>query len=214
MGQSMIIQVAWNRQLFEIDLGSSSDVLSRTTVADLKSRIKEATGMPINSMKLIYSGAVMKNDLVPLSQYGIRNRSKVMLLTSMPDGGVANRQAQDEDSEEQALLIRVQNLVAQVTRTLIPQIESYEQQVAGYFAAPPLPPDADAASRQRFEKTHREISERLMQALFALDSIVCPENAQRVREKRREAVRWAQSLLDRVDRCKEQLAQGLRARNN
>ena len=44
-----------------------------------------------------------------------------------------------------------------------------------------------------------------MQALLALDGIVCPPEFETARKKRREAVKFTQELIDRVDAMRETL---------
>ena len=44
-----------------------------------------------------------------------------------------------------------------------------------------------------------------MQTLLTLDDVSCPPEFETARKKRREAVKYTQGLIDRVDNVKEQL---------
>lgn len=103
----MSITVKWNRKKFhlqfplpielvinqEIDPGSWPSFF---TLHDLKKKCSEKTGVPIKRMKLLMSGATMKDDKATLDSYGVQTGSKILMLGSVP----RPPQSMEENSNE------------------------------------------------------------------------------------------------------------------
>ncbi|CAG8478194.1 643_t:CDS:2 [Ambispora gerdemannii] len=198
------IIVSWGREKFHIGFekeGSGS--LEETTLKELKERLKSITGVPLNGQKLVLSGAIMKDENSSLSSLGIHAASKILLIGSKPDK-TQLAETSSGSPEEHALISRISASVEKIRATSLPQIESFEIQVSSYIS-----PNNHQETKvhQKLTETHHLIVENLMQSLLSLDSVDCPPDFQVARQKRRDAVKFTQGLIDRADRAKEQLAQ-------
>lgn len=79
-----VVEVQWGREKIRVPLPPPSSPLST-----LKAALYNITGVPPSHQKLIYSGAVLRDDLAPLTSFGLVNEDQATLST---DGG--------DDSEE------------------------------------------------------------------------------------------------------------------
>ncbi|CAG8711152.1 18678_t:CDS:2 [Dentiscutata erythropus] len=189
--------VNWGREKLHIEFteqGTGS--LEETTLKELKERLKEITGVPINGQKLVFSGAIMKDETATLTSFGLQPFSKLILMGSKPN-------TTSGSSEEHALIARITQSVEKTKANLVPQIESFETSVATYLSSE----DNDDTVKSKLTEEHHCIVETLMQSILTLDSVVCPPEFETARQKRREAVKFTQGLIDRVDEVKAQLSQ-------
>ena len=83
----------------------------------------------------------------------------------------------------------------------MPVIEKYDKEVIEYISGGII----DETKRKKLLDMSAYINEQLMQSLFALDGITCEPEFITARQKRREGVRYAQGLLDRLDKIKSDL---------
>jgi hypothetical protein len=104
-------------------------------------------------------------------------------------------------AEEHALLSRISQSIDNTRSVLIPQIRSFEISVDSYLSSD----TQDERALTKLTDTHHYLVETLMQALLALDGVVCPTEFETARKKRREAVKFTQDLIERVDAVKETL---------
>ncbi|CAG8591915.1 3423_t:CDS:2 [Racocetra persica] len=193
--------ITWGREKLHLDFteqGTGS--LEETTLKQLKERLKEITGVPVNGQKLVFSGAVMKDETATLTSFGLQPFSKLLLMGSKPNAKDL-AQTTTGSSEEHALITRISQSVEKTRTTLIPQIESFETSVATFLSSE----DNDDTVLSKLTETHTCIVETLMQSLLTLDSVDCPPEFETARQKRREAVKFTQGLIERVDEVKEQL---------
>lgn len=72
----------WNRQKYVIYFHGS---LATVTLEDLKAQCKVLTGVPVVSQKLMYSGAIMNDNLATLESLGLRNGVKVKMIGTKPE---------------------------------------------------------------------------------------------------------------------------------
>ena len=142
-------------------------------LADLKTELASITSIPYDQLKLVFGGLVMKNDKALLSQYGIKEGSKIMLIgtaggvqgdtvgqkQSMASARGAHEQAarvrkqKEEDQSEEGLLRRIKETVGGVHNDLLPEIEQLERSVkalegpqdASDDKGPAPPPKTDEA---------------------------------------------------------------------
>ncbi|CAG8785768.1 30709_t:CDS:2, partial [Gigaspora margarita] len=194
--------VNWGREKLHIEFteqGTGS--LEETTLKQLKERLKEITGVPINGQKLVFSGAIMKDETATLSSFGLQPFSKLILMGSKPNAKDL-AQTTSGSSEEHALIARISQSVEKTKTNLIPQIESFETSVATYLSTE----NNDDTVKSKLAEAHHCIVETLMQSILTLDSVVCPPEFETARQKRREAVKFTQGLIDRVDEVKAQLS--------
>ncbi|RUS12516.1 hypothetical protein BC937DRAFT_87672, partial [Endogone sp. FLAS-F59071] len=202
--------VMWGRHRFHVDFTGYEGAehgFSGVTLGMLKERCRDVTGVPVNAMKLLYSGAIMKDDNAPLSIFGLQPGAKLILVGTKPDDQEVLTTTASGNPEEHALLTRISAPLRKATDVLLPQIDAYETAAAN-------PPDpADAAGRKKMTDTHNLLSEQLMQQLLTLDGIAFPPEFETARQKRREAVRAVQGYLDRLDRITAELKNGGAAGN-
>ncbi|CAH1761638.1 7743_t:CDS:2 [Entrophospora sp. SA101] len=162
------------RRVKQEQVQESGGSLEKTTLKQLKERLKKITGVPVNGQKIIFSGAVMKDEIATLGSFGLHHNSKILLIGTKPN---ANDLAatSSNSSEEHALIQKITQLLHKSKTTLIPQIESFETS-----------------------------------SLLVLDGIDFSSNNSSqeftiARQKRRDAVKFTQQLIDRVDEVKEKL---------
>ncbi|GAA6007351.1 hypothetical protein JCM11491_003098 [Sporobolomyces phaffii] len=82
-----LVQVQWGREKIRVPLPPPQSPLST-----LKHALYNITGVPPSHQKLIYSGAVLKDDLAPLASFGLVDESIQ----------AANAAAGDDDDEDEA----------------------------------------------------------------------------------------------------------------
>ena len=102
------------------------------------------------------------------------------------------------------MIERISQSIEKTKTKLIPQIESFEFSTSTFLSNQSANNDIDT-TKSKLIDTHHYIIENLMQTLLTLDDVVCPPEFETARKKRREAVKYTQGLIDRVDSVKEQL---------
>ncbi|CAB5188540.1 uncharacterized protein OCT59_015406 [Rhizophagus irregularis] len=198
------IIVTWGKEKIHLDfLRQGAGSLEETTLKQLKERLKKITGVPVNGQKLVFSGAIMKDDTATLSSLGIGPSSKVLLMGTKPDDKDLV-QTTTGSPEEHALIERISQSIEKTRTNLIPQIESLETSASTFLSNQSTNNDIDK-TKSKLIDTHHYIIENLMQTLLTLDDVVCPPEFETARKKRREAVQYTQGLIDRVDSVKDQL---------
>ena len=109
--------------------------------------------------------------------------------------------------EEHALIERISQSIEKTKTKLIPQIESFESSVSSFLSNQNSNDNDDInAIKSKLTDTHHYIVEVLMQTLLTLDDVSCPPEFETARQKRREAVKYTQGLIDRVDGIKARLS--------
>ncbi|RIA92296.1 hypothetical protein C1645_78690 [Glomus cerebriforme] len=144
----------------------------------------------------------MKDDMATLASLGIGPSSKVLLMGTKPDAKDLI-QTTTGSPEEHALIERISQSIEKTKTKLIPQIESFEFSASSFLSNQNT--NNDDTTKSKLVDTHHYIIENLMQTLLSLDDVVCPPEFETARKKRREAVKYIQGLIDRVDGVKEQL---------
>ncbi|CAG8829903.1 12510_t:CDS:2, partial [Gigaspora rosea] len=74
-----------------------------------------------------------------------------------------------------------------------PCSKSIETYVATYLSSE----NNDDTVKSKLAEAHNCIVETLTQSLFTLDEVICPPEFETARQKRREAVKFTQGLIDR-----------------
>lgn len=100
--------------------------------------------------------------------------------------------------EEASLITRIRHIMQDVISTFQQKIQEYEQDVAKFVSSK----NQDPKTKKKLQETGAYLSEKLMQALLALDGIQCQPGFHTARQKRKENVNLAQDLHDRVDQIK------------
>ena len=188
--------------------------LGETKLEHLKLYLHELTKIPLEGMKLLHSGAVMKDERAILISFGIREGSKILLLgTPKRDAAVSSTSG---DSAEHPLLISMRR-IQDDAEPIMPMLMEFEEWV--YDKMPQLdkydiiqshpwyPSDqgryyekeARPEMIERVEKRYREINERLMRLILAFDALQGDFNDES-REARRSSVQNVQKLLNHLDK--------------
>ncbi|CAM0140356.1 hypothetical protein VKS41_007014 [Umbelopsis sp. WA50703] len=190
------IELRWKGHAYDVNFDEYPNGLEQATLADLKEKAKRITGVPVNAMKLLASGAVMKDDSSPLSLYGLRPGSKVLLLGQRPNARQTEQTASG-NPEEASLISRINHILKDMTDNKL-KINEYEHEVGKFVQSR----NQDPKAKKKLLEMGMYLSEKLMQALLALDGIQCQPGFHTARQKRKEGVNLAQDLHDRVDQIK------------
>ncbi|RHZ44239.1 hypothetical protein Glove_750g34 [Diversispora epigaea] len=210
--EEILLLVNWGREKIQLDFNKEGPgSLGTTTLKQMKERLKNVTGVPLNGQKLLFSGAVLKDETAMLTSFGLCSSSKLILMGSKPNEKDL-AQTSTGSPEEYALIQRISKSIESTTTSVLPQIETFETSVTSYLSSTTNTDlnndshnDSNNEDRSKLLDLHHMLVENLMQSLLALDGVVCPPEFNGARQKRREAVKFTQELIDRVDGIKEKL---------
>ncbi|KAJ2160138.1 hypothetical protein GGF46_002508 [Coemansia sp. RSA 552] len=198
----------WGRERYMLKYSERD--LRDTTLGQFKQVCREVTGVPSNGMKLIFSGATMKDDASPLAYYGIYPGASVKLIGRKEGDDAAVVAATPEEREENALIHKIDGLSQEVADLLSSRMQAYMTDAKLYidqFASGGMDGVNDkalleikATERKKLDDAYMFVNETLMQFLLKLDSIECPPDSDKARQRRRQAVRLLQSWMDEMDR--------------
>ncbi|CAO3657183.1 unnamed protein product [Mucor hiemalis] len=230
---SATIEVKWNGKRFPVEFQTTKE-LETTSVRDFKWYIQRMTGVNPSTIRLQAFGALMNNDDMPLSIYGLRSGSFVTMKV-VKDNQPSNQrestkqktakqpQPQEHEtkhhehkkshnqhhkekpassshtnSEEDKLVEQLQVIQNKLEGEVTPQVRKYEKDVKEFLG-----------KSEKIEKDKKKqvymgayLGEQLMHVLFDLDSFTCGPDNLNARQKRKDIVRNAQELLDKVDEIK------------
>ncbi|SJL03816.1 uncharacterized protein ARMOST_07173 [Armillaria ostoyae] len=171
-----MVNVKWNKEKF------SFNVPLETKLADFRQIVAEETHL--DAFKLIYKGAIMKDDKAPLSAYHLKQSSSITLLP-LHDTLPTSSSIQNT---EQTSLSNIQQELASIRQGLIPSLNTFLD------ALPQKQPSMSA-----LEKEHARLGELLLQSLLRLDAISTDGEWEDARRERKAAVKEVQALLDQLD---------------
>ena len=121
--------------------------------------------------------AIMKDLSLPLSQYGLKSGSKVLMLAD---------QSIIKKSPEELELEKLQKIVHHVQTELAPMVQDYLHEK-----------EKQESLEKQIKKLQLKVSELLLQSLLKIDGIASV--SEEMRSKRKEAVHYIQSLLNKLD---------------
>ncbi|KAH8119115.1 hypothetical protein DFH11DRAFT_1874013 [Phellopilus nigrolimitatus] len=187
---SMSITVKWGREKLHVPLPARDAKLR-----SLRATIAEHTALPPTSFKLIHSGAVMKDDNAPISDYGIRAGSTITII-----GGAGGAPAplshttavrSKKPTTEEGTIAVIHEHLSDVQARLVPELNLFLGLIGPAPPSPsptssapaPSPAHAPPAQTQReetadpppsralpdIEMEYRRLGEELLQALLGLD---------------------------------------------
>ncbi|KAG9316286.1 hypothetical protein JVU11DRAFT_2316 [Chiua virens] len=201
-----MLHVKWGREVLHFPTPPLN-----TPLGKLRADLAEYTQLPVGSFKLVYKGAVMKEDTAPLSTYNLTENATIFLIgghTLAPeDGNVRPGQTAPvpkakpvAPQTEEGTILAIRAELERVRATLVPDVDAFVHALVppssegekGYGAAgypvPPTPLD------------HTRLSELLLQSLLRLDALHMPGvDWPEARVQRKTAVREVQGVLDRLD---------------
>lgn len=197
-------------------------VQDRLTLGDLRQELSSVFGVPAQRTRIILQGMVLKDDRLPLTDYGMTTGARVVLMATSPRGQrqapAAGPQAAPEAqapqqqappqeqapamSPEERDLAQIKSVLGHCHTELLPELTHFEQSISGYPSAPPgeapeSTQDPNALPPKKVPVTQRKLSELFLRQLLRLDEI--PVDSDTIRNERRAAVKEIQSYLERVD---------------
>ncbi|KAJ3298162.1 hypothetical protein HK104_011083 [Borealophlyctis nickersoniae] len=222
----MSVTVAWQGKKHDVQFPEAyaeakEDWPSRVTLGELMERCARNARIPTDRCRLIYGGATMKDPSLPLSKYGIKNGAKILMVgdnsgvpSHPPPPHAADRRNNQQQTpnvetrsgpDESDMIKKVESHVENARRTLVPMIEDYSKQAVEFLGAGNDQATSALPTAKQLKDSHAKISELLLQSLLKLDGVTCPPDFEAARASRKEAVRFVQSLLDRVDGIRDRV---------
>ncbi|KAJ2475227.1 hypothetical protein IWW56_005519 [Coemansia sp. RSA 2131] len=208
----LVLQWGRDRYMIKYDY----DDLRDTTLGQFKEVCREVTGVPTNGMKLIFSGATMKDDASPLAYYGVYPGASIKLI-GRKEGAEKGGPVTQEEREENAVIHKIDDLSNEAADRLSSRMQAYLADAQLYidqFSASAMHgvsdaafDDIKAAERKKLHDAYVYLNETLMQFLLKLDGIECSPEAEKARQRRRQAVRLLQSWMDQLDHKRESVKQ-------
>ncbi|TFK23953.1 hypothetical protein FA15DRAFT_440871 [Coprinopsis marcescibilis] len=176
----MSVTVKWGTERLSFALPAPSTPLSHVRKA-----LSDYTHL--DAFKLIYNGAILKDDDTPISAYRIHANSTLQLIpiTAAPQ---PQPQLQPVSATEAAVVTQIQAEVASVRQNLTPDLNRILQ------------------TQVSDKKDELRVGELLLQALLRIDGISPERSWDQARAERKAAVKEIQSLLDILDAHKAKSA--------
>lgn len=196
--QPNTIEIVFGKDRFPLDFSEGAIEDGTITVGILRSQCTKLTQMPAENIKLLFRGKNLTDDNIKIISVGMKSGSKVLCIASKPPGPVEKASGRSAGSVKQKSTSNgVKSPADQLTELLSMIRQDLEPSVQEFVSEVPSQP------KQRRE-AHDRLAELLLQKLFALDGIVCGEDAAEaekddLRRKRKEGVNYTQGLLDSVD---------------
>ncbi|KAF9938492.1 hypothetical protein BGZ65_012720 [Modicella reniformis] len=155
----------------------------------------------------------MKDNNAPLSSFGIKPNGVITMMgtksskSDIRTAPLTTTSGSGGDPEEHALVIEIQTSYKKILDLTDQHVPKYERAVKEYIQSNNPPSVMDLKNEYGGERPMRKwlldeytlLSEKLMQALLVLDSVICKPNFEVARAKRKEAVKETQRLLDLID---------------
>ncbi|KAK8869708.1 hypothetical protein IAR55_000276 [Kwoniella newhampshirensis] len=209
------IQVKWGRERFNIPIPNPSI----TPLSTLLQTLSTQTSLPVNSLKLIYKGAVLKDPLLTLSSYGITDGSILVLIGKDGDipsaaqtsssssssnatgggggaGGQIKKKPKQPDTQTESVLVDwIRTLVSSMIDPFIPSIATF----VSYTSPKATNRPAHIPPFETLQKEHAKLSEMLLKALLELDGVQIPSGWSDARQERKNGVKRIQGELNKVD---------------
>ncbi|CAO3695430.1 unnamed protein product [Rhizopus stolonifer] len=200
---SAILKVFWKGKEFPVEYSNVQE-LYQATVKDLKEYCSRVTGIESHKINLLAFGAVMNNDDIQLKAYGIRPESQIMLrVKNIGQKGSNERESNrinqtERTKEEQVTIERLETIKKEIDIDIAPQVKEYEKDIKEFMT------QTIKTEKEKDKQIYKAayLGEQLMHILFNLDGISCGQDFLEARRLRKEAVRVAQILLDKVDGIK------------
>ncbi|KAJ2809074.1 hypothetical protein H4R20_000378 [Coemansia guatemalensis] len=208
----LVLQWGRERYMIKYDYNDLRD----TTLGQFKEVCREVTGVPRNGMKLIFSGATMKDDASPLAYYGIYPGATVKLI-GRKEGAEKGIPVTQEEREENALIHKIEDITNEATDTLSSRMQAFLADAQLYidqFTSGGMDGVDDKAlheikqtERKKLHDSYTFVNETLMQYMLKLDGIVCSPEAEKARQRRRQAIRQLQAWMEQMDRKRDSVKQ-------
>ncbi|BEJ14685.1 hypothetical protein CspHIS471_0404520 [Cutaneotrichosporon sp. HIS471] len=194
------VHVKWGRERFNIPIPNPD----MTPLSQLIGTLSHQTGIPADQLKLVFKGAVLKDQLLTLSSYGITDGSNLTMVGKegpapappAPTQKVVKKKNKQPDTDsEQVLVDWIRNLVSGVVDPLEASIATFVHQAAPSATNKPK-------VQQSFEvlqREHARLSELLLKGLLDMDGVEIPSGWTEARLERKNGVKRLQGVLTRLD---------------
>ncbi|KAI8871143.1 hypothetical protein GQ42DRAFT_154711 [Ramicandelaber brevisporus] len=218
------VELAWGRNRYRLPL--SSEECSTKTLNDLKDIYYNKTGVPRSQQKVLFSGAVMRDNKATLSSYGIGPGSKILMMGSTrimsnDDESDGSKQASSSSATSpqppkiptvQSTIDKINDIMRPLHGDLAVSLYKYTEGVDAFeskYGSNRENGDYDIPARDSEYQSLKEqqvyLSEMIMQILLKLDGVECPEGFEEARTARRAAVRECNRLSDSIEQRGRQL---------
>jgi len=175
----MSYTVKWGREKLQFPLPPPE-----TKLAVIRKQIADHTHLPHSSFKLIHAGAVMKDDVAPISSYGLKNKSNIAVVGAPEQVSTA-----PERKTEKHVITQIDSELHKVRTELLPSVDKLLDSLS----------NRTIASGDNPDREHKKLGELLLQSLLRLDAIHAESEWEQARKDRKAGVREVQALLDRLD---------------
>jgi len=201
--RQMSITCKWGKERIQLTLPSDPDAPLKV----LRDAIADHTGLEADRFKMVHSGAVMKNDSVPLSTYRIKPNSTIAIIGTLTGPSASGPERVPPTSSqvaasatEQSTLNTIRSELETVRTTLKPSVDRFLESLEHSQPLSSTTTDSTPLlNRDDPKQSHRVLGELLLQSLLRLDAITPEGEWVEVRSARKGAVREIQGLLDRLD---------------
>ncbi|KAG6378271.1 hypothetical protein JVT61DRAFT_13983 [Boletus reticuloceps] len=212
-----MIHVKWDRDVLHFPLPPLT-----TPLGQLRADLAAYTQLPVESFKLVYKGAVMKEDGAPLSTYKLKENATIALIgghtlsseTSSTSATAAAPRMPNPKTKststpptEESTIVAIRHELERVREMLVPDVDAFVQALASSTGngdengnAGGVPESHPGPKATPLD--HSRLSELLLQSLLRLDALhVSGLGADwpDARVQRKAAVREVQGVLDRLD---------------
>lgn len=182
---------------------------SITPLSTLLQTLSHHTSLPLNQLKLVYKGAVLKDPSLTISSYGIVEGSTLVLIgkegdvpsapapkpTSATPGPIRGKAKQPQTDSEPVLTEWIANLVKSTLEPLQASIATF----ISYTSPKATNRPKQIPAFDVLQKEHARLSEILLRGLLDLDSVEVQSGWTEARKERKEGVKRVQAELTKVD---------------
>lgn len=186
---TITVTVAYGSTKHNITLTGQDDAQS-PTVKDLSDALTKTTGVPQNSQKIIFKGKSLKDMEESLSNYGVKDGCKLMMI------GKRN------SPEEEAELKKLKDIEKTVEQTA-KKLEKVDGELNGLKNGF-LAKDLQAEALGKLDHRVKVAAEQFMKILEQIDAMSLPENFSDCRVKKKGLVKTVQDFLaqcDKIEAC-------------
>lgn len=192
-----------DRYRFNIPIPSPST----TPLSQLIATLSSQTGLEASQMKLIYKGAVLRDQSLTLTSYGLKDNSLLVLIgkegevpaaapPSAPAQQVASKKNKQPETDQESVLVQwIASLISNLLDPLRPAIVTFVSQTDPKATNRP----AKIPAFEVLQREHARLSELLLRGLLDLDGVEIPSAWTEARKERKEGVKRVQAELTRVD---------------
>ncbi|KAJ4483257.1 hypothetical protein J3R30DRAFT_1753110 [Lentinula aciculospora] len=192
----MHLNIKWGKERATFQIEDPSIPLSV-----LKNYVSEWSHLPLESIKLIHSGAILKDDHAALSSYRLRPNATIQVVGSTETISFPPT----AHKSETFTISQIQEQLFSIRSSLVPSLEKFLQILPINLNSQPntmISLDSTANSSTTLppmQKEHAKLSEMLLQSLLNLDAIALDREWEQARQERKTAVKEVQGYLDQLD---------------